>query len=443
MEAALPPASSPVPPARVGATLPLRQRVIYSFATVGSGAFNGFFNSTMPLFLSRHYALDNWLLGLLAQERSFLGSLLEPVVGWLSDRTNTRFGRRRPYLLIGAPLAALGLAVLSQVPPMAVMVMILLFLPVMLAISLVPYRAMLVDIADPEARGGVGGTMAVMEMIGQIGLALLAKYMWDQNQTLVFFAVIFTLLFTFPVTFALIREPVQAPRPRTVETRSAATENPRVEPTRGGALVGVMRALRTGLRYLLELASFREAAKWVVAQILFWLAIGGISPFVTRYASMELGLGDSAAITLFLFLIIFTAIFAVPMGIAGDRLGKKRVLAAALFVFGCAILVGSQVNTYEQLAAVLIVAGAANAATTALGFPFLTELLPKHRMGELTGFSGMTWSFAQPLGSVLAGGLADVTGTLRSSLVLAALLLFASLAILLFVHPERVVVAEP
>jgi MFS family permease len=245
------------------------------------------------------------------------------------------------------------------------------------------------------------------------------------------------LLIAFPTTFALIREPALPPRPRPVAVTSAGTADPQDKQTLNQAFGGVISLIRKGLRYLRELASFREAAKWVLAQVVFWLAIGGISPFVTRYASMELGLGDESAITLFLYLVILTAIFAVPMGILGDRLGKKRVLAVALLVFGCSILVGSQVNSYEGLRAVLVVAGAANAATTALGFAFLTELLPKHRMGELTGFSGMTWSFAQPLGSVLAGVLADATGTLRSSLMLAGVFLLVSFAILLFVHPER------
>jgi MFS-type transporter involved in bile tolerance (Atg22 family) len=86
----------------------------------------------------------------------------------------------------------------------------------------------------------------------------------------------------------------------------------------------------------------------------------------------------------------------------------------------------------------LAFAGLANGVNQALGFAFLTELLPRQRMGELTALSSMTWSFAQPLGSTLAGLMADQTGTLRSTFVMAAVMLLCCLLVLLTVNPNRV-----
>ena len=44
-----------------------------------------------------------WLAG------PFTGIIVQPIIGTLSDKTHTRFGRRRPYLLGGAVLASLAL----------------------------------------------------------------------------------------------------------------------------------------------------------------------------------------------------------------------------------------------------------------------------------------------------------------------------------------------
>ncbi|MHB1134139.1 MAG: MFS transporter [Chloroflexota bacterium] len=409
----------------------LAQRIIYSTGALGAGSFNAFFNSTLPLFLTQYYALPFWLMGLVAQERSFFGSLLEPVVGWLSDRTRTRFGRRRPYLLVGAPLAGIGLIIVSQVPPVWALVLVLLFLPFMLAISNVPYRAMLADIASPQVRGGIAGLVALMEMLGNIGLVLLARWVYDQNQSLgiVFYAIAVALILSFLGTFLFVREPaLPALPPKPADGTGGRGQGERVSPS---------GLLRQAGRYLAGLTALGEAGKWVVSLFFFWFALGGISPFVTRYAAFELGLGEGTALNLFLYLVLFTAIFAVPVGIAGDRLGKKKVIGVGLLLFAAAALAGSRVNTEGELRLVLIVAGAANAAVTALGFAFLTELLPRRRMGELTGISGMIWSFAQPLGSLSLGALADVTGTLRTTLLVAAIGMFISFAILLFVRPER------
>ena len=45
-----------------------------------------------------------------------LDALSDPFVGWLSDRTHTRWGRRRPYMAIGAPLCAVAFWALFSPP---------------------------------------------------------------------------------------------------------------------------------------------------------------------------------------------------------------------------------------------------------------------------------------------------------------------------------------
>jgi maltose/moltooligosaccharide transporter len=293
------------------------------------------------------------------------------------------------------------------------LVAVLLFLPFFLAIADRPYRAMMADISEPGQRGRLGATMAVMEMVGQVGLLLLISQIWATHETLVFYIIGAGILIGFAFTFVSVKEPPYATPP--------------------GRLV-----LGSPVSYISRVMEHREAAKWVSAQFLFWLEIGGVTPFVTRYAVYELGMEESQAFLLLLLLVGLTAIMAVPAGILGQRLGKKPVLMAGLTLFAVAVAAGSQADSTQQIMLALAVAGVANGVNTALSFPFLTELLPRQRMGELTGLSAMVWSVAQPLGSTVAGLLADQTGTLRSTFVLAALLLVGCVMILVTVRLSRV-----
>ncbi|MGH2897138.1 MAG: MFS transporter, partial [Solirubrobacteraceae bacterium] len=50
-------------------------------------------------------------LGVIALAKSLgraFDALTDPLMGWISDRTRTRWGRRRPWLVVGAPGAALA-----------------------------------------------------------------------------------------------------------------------------------------------------------------------------------------------------------------------------------------------------------------------------------------------------------------------------------------------
>ncbi len=70
----------------------------------------------VPALLSRHYGIPLATLGLLFLLGQVVNSLLDPLVGSLSDRTQSRFGRRRPWILGGGVLFILGTAILFFPP---------------------------------------------------------------------------------------------------------------------------------------------------------------------------------------------------------------------------------------------------------------------------------------------------------------------------------------
>jgi Na+/melibiose symporter-like transporter len=71
----------------------------------------------VPTILSRHYAIPLAGLGLFYLAGQLANSLLDPVVGALSDRTVSRFGRRRPWIAGGGVLFIIGCTMLFFPPP--------------------------------------------------------------------------------------------------------------------------------------------------------------------------------------------------------------------------------------------------------------------------------------------------------------------------------------
>ncbi|HET9048187.1 MAG TPA: MFS transporter [Chiayiivirga sp.] len=80
------------------------------------------------------------------------GLLVQPIIGYLSDRTWTGLGRRRPYFLIGAVLASLALFAFPNVPTLWIAAGMLWVLDASINISMEPFRAFVGDQLPPTQR---------------------------------------------------------------------------------------------------------------------------------------------------------------------------------------------------------------------------------------------------------------------------------------------------
>ena len=392
-----------------------RTMILYSMGNAGKNMVDAFSNAALPLYLVP-YGLPGWLVGLLAQERSGIGGLVQPVIGLLSDRTRTRFGKRRPYFLVGAVLTALALAVLALYPPLVPMLIVVAVLAFLLAVAADPYLALMADMTPAHQRGRIGSYMGIFAMAGQVVMLLLASLLWDTNRTLVILLTAAGLLGCFAVTFFGVREP------------AAALAAPAQPPALGRPRIALGS-------YLRDVLSYREVAKYSLAMTFFWLGGGAAAPFITRFGVHELGLSEGTAFFLVMLIVLCTAVFAYPAGYLGDRYGKQRVQSAGLLFYAVAILVGSQVRTMAQILPAIVVVGLGNTIPTVLAFPMLADLIPRSRAGEFTGLGSMLWSISQPLGALLGGALFDVTGGYRATFIFAGVMMIVSFALLQTVRP--------
>ena len=80
------------------------------------------------------------------------GLLVQPLIGYFSDRTWTRLGRRRPYFLAGALLASIALLLMPQSPVLWVAAGLLWILDASINISMEPFRAFVGDQLGPSQR---------------------------------------------------------------------------------------------------------------------------------------------------------------------------------------------------------------------------------------------------------------------------------------------------
>jgi Na+/melibiose symporter-like transporter len=98
------------------ARIPLTRHLNYSLGMLAPSALLVFSRSFLLFFYSQVVGLDPWLAGIALTLGRIWDAVSDPLMGTISDRTRSRWGRRRPYIILGAlPLALTYIAM--WVPP--------------------------------------------------------------------------------------------------------------------------------------------------------------------------------------------------------------------------------------------------------------------------------------------------------------------------------------
>ncbi len=170
----------------------------------------------MTLFLHPYYAGELGL-GLAAISTVLLVSRLtdfvtDPLMGWLSDRTRSRFGRRRPYVVLGLPVMMFGIYKLFMPePPVDIWYMLIWNMVVYLGwtIMVLPYGAWGAELTDNYMdRARITAVRQVWTIAGLLGASIV---IWFFQEVLdspgsgdVLSGIGMTLLVVFPVVVAVL-----------------------------------------------------------------------------------------------------------------------------------------------------------------------------------------------------------------------------------------------
>ncbi len=123
------------------------------------------------------------LLGGLAALGAVTALILQPVIGALSDRTVSRLGRRRPYIVAGAVVLLAGLMLLAMTRSLAFYIAGLFLVVVANTTSNAAYQGLVPDRVPAKQRGTASGFMGMMTILGTVGSLAVAALLLSQSGT--------------------------------------------------------------------------------------------------------------------------------------------------------------------------------------------------------------------------------------------------------------------
>ncbi len=428
---------------------------IYFFALTALSQTNGL---VFPLLIQQFVGdeVKGTYLGRLRLWTLMVALLWQALMGMLSDRNTSRFGRRRPFIFVGTLGMVLTVVLTGLSAGMAGLAGFTFLFAMALLQSVASNTAhgaqqgLIPDLVPPEKRGRFSAVKAILEV--PIPLLLvsftIARFIAAGNLWTALFLAIGVLLVAMLLTMLAPEQPLaQAPSrfDWTPIVRLAAmtalftamilgmgvlvgqvgrllagSEQPAVMLGVMGlsGLAAIVLTVAAGVWLSVRISIGTEAARanpsftwWVVNRLAFFVGTTNLSTFAVYFLQGRLGLvreqAAGPAAWLMTVIGIFILLSALPSGWLGDRFGHKLLVGVAGLLAALGVLIAllspSMTIIYIGGSFIGIATGLFFTANWALG----TELVPQGEAGRYLGISNLAGAGAGAVGAYIGGPIAD------------------------------------
>lgn len=391
---------------------------LLGFGFLGVSVVWAMYNAYVPVFLKSTFELRSSVIGGIMTIDNIFAILLLPLLGALSDRTRSRLGRRRPYILVGSILALvffvlIPYANLRQV--LGLMMLTIILMNLSMALFRSPVIALMPDITPSRFRSQANGIINFMGGLGALLVYFGGKPLYDRRITLPFVVGGLVMFGASMLVVLFIRDP-QTPDSQGAVGAPGAGEGGRA------SLADSFRELRGNLK---DVFSGEKSLLFVLLGILFWfVGFNAIETFFTSYARFHLGIMESTGALILGFFSVTFMVTSIVSGFLGSRVGRRRTIRIGIVILAANMIVALFLRSFIALAGVFVVGGFGWALINVNSLPMVVDMTTLQKVG---GYTGLYYFFSQAANIVappVAGALIDVFGY-------PALMVFASAMFLL------------
>lgn len=335
------------------------------------------------------------------------GMIIQPIIGYYSDKTWTKLGRRRPYFLAGAILTSIALILMPNAPhlssiisPMLVGGGLLMIMDASINISMEPFRALVADKLPDEQHtmgfsvqtlligvGAVAGSWLPYMLGNWMGVSKEAgaKGLVPDNVSYSFYFGAFVLISSILWTVFSTSEYPPEQLSESIET----------EKKEKFSIPPVMVQL-------------------LLVQFFSWFALFSMWVYTTPAVALKFYHTTDANSPLFqeagnwvgiLFGIYngMSAILALMLPVLAKQFTKKGTHAIALFIGGLSLLSFMLISDSQLLIVPMIGIGIAWASILAMPYAILAHSIPAKKMGMYMGLFNMSITIPQIVSGICTG----------------------------------------
>ena len=382
------------PYVRPSIALPLGHLIRISLYWLGLTAIDG----AVGLFIQNRvnfgpFAVNELEVGrtlfLLSIPVAVISILIQPTAGSISDYTVSRWGRRKPYIVIGSVLDLVfltGIALSSSILMLGAFAALLSFST---NIARGPFQGYVPDLVPEKQVGLASAMVGLMQILGNVtGFVLVTVFVLYGRIELAIFAVAIVELVTMAAVVLRVGEG-QPPKPR-----------------KGKSWSTVAREV-WGTDVLKE-----RSYVWLLASRFFFLMGGAILVnYILTYLKQTHTLGEEAAnstnLVMLVTIVVANVLAIVPSARISDRIGRKPVIYASCVIGFIGIVLAALAPGVPLAVVGGALFGASAGTFLAVDWALMTDIIPKASSGRYMGLSNVATTSSTVIAVATAGLLLD------------------------------------
>ena len=391
-----------------------KRTILVGLAFLSICAFWQMYDNVVPLILRQTFHMNETLAGVIMGADNVLALFLLPFFGTLSDRTDTKIGKRMPFIIFGSAAAIILMNLLpvldnsyAAVPANGKVVVFVILLGLLL-IAMGTYRspavALMPDVTPKPLRSKANAIINLMGAVGGIIYLGITSVMYPNSKTQgldhvnyqpLFIIVAAIMLVAIILLYFTIKEPKLV-----AENKALEEKHPEWN-----------LAEDDGSGHEVLPAAVKKSLGFLLASIALWfIGYNGVTTWWTNYVAEVMGQGLGGASTCLMVATGGAIISYIPIGIIASRIGRKTtirigiVLLAACFALGYVLTTTSDHITVIMFIVFALV-GFAWAAINVNSLPMVVEMCKGSDIGKFTGYYYTASMAAQVVTPALAGTL--------------------------------------
>lgn len=367
-------------------------------AFLSISAFWQLYDNIIPLILQNTFGLKETVTGMVMASDNVLALVLLPVFGTLSDKVDTRWGKRSPFIVCGTLLAVVFMMLLptaDKARNLSLFVGALFFTLVAMGLYRSPAVALMPDLTPNHLRSRANAVINLMGAVGGVYALIMIKLLVGKGDTPdylpLFVSVAALMVIAVGVLVITIRENrlkkelgLQEEDADNVITQEAADQTT------------LPKTVKRSMFFLL-------------ASVFLWFtAYNAVTTAFSRYTKEVWKLEGGGFADCLLVATIAAIISYIPIGTISARFGRKKTIMGGITLmaacFGAAVFV-TEYHPLINIAFALI--GVAWAAIGVNSYPMVVEMSKGSDIGKFTGTYYTFSMAAQIMTPILSGVLLE------------------------------------